>query len=91
MLQEKLIKIFAENKLAIALAKNSIYHERSKHIDIRFYFIRDHIKNKKVKLHHVKTGSLHQEEKWIKLVRWINFKRNLAIRWMKFKGGECWN
>jgi hypothetical protein len=31
-------------KSAIELAKNSVNHERSKHIDVRFHFIRDHVK-----------------------------------------------
>jgi hypothetical protein len=36
--------IQVDNKAAIELAKNSVNHERSKHIDIRFHFIRDHVK-----------------------------------------------
>lgn len=38
----------------IFLAKNLIYHERSKHIDIMFYFIRK--QHKDVKLLHAKTN-----------------------------------
>lgn len=30
-------------------------HERSKHIDTRFHFIREHVKNKEVELISVKT------------------------------------
>ena len=56
MPQEKSTKIYVDNKSAIALAKNPVYHERSKHIDTRFHFIRDHIKNKEVEIHHVKTS-----------------------------------
>jgi hypothetical protein len=36
--------IQVDNKSAIELAKNPVNHERSKHIDIRFHFIRDHVK-----------------------------------------------
>jgi hypothetical protein len=46
-LQQKLSKatrIFVDNKSAIALTKNPVHHERSKHIDTRFHFIRAHIK-----------------------------------------------
>ena len=56
MPQEKSTKIYVDNKSAIALAKNPVYHKRSKHIDTRFHFIRDHIKNKEVEIHHVKTS-----------------------------------
>ena len=33
-----------DNKSAIELANNPVNHERSKHIDIRFHFIRDYVK-----------------------------------------------
>ena len=42
--QSEATRIFVDNKSAIALAKNPVHHERSKHIDTRFHFIREHIK-----------------------------------------------
>jgi hypothetical protein len=36
--------IQVDNKSTIELAKNPVNHERSKHIDVRFHFIRDHVK-----------------------------------------------
>lgn len=48
--QEKLTEIYVDNRSAIALAKNPVYHERSKHVDTRYHFIREHVKNKEVKL-----------------------------------------
>ena len=44
-----------DSKSAMALAKNPIYHERSKHIDIHFHFIREHVKEKNVELTYAKT------------------------------------
>jgi len=41
--QEKSTMIFVDNKLAIQLAKNPIHHGRSKHMDTRFYFLRDYV------------------------------------------------
>ena len=49
--QQKSIRI--DNKSAIELAKNPVHHERSKHIDVRFHFIREHVKEKNVHLRHV--------------------------------------
>ncbi|KAG8474968.1 hypothetical protein CXB51_031696 [Gossypium anomalum] len=46
-------EIRIDNKSAIELAKNPVNHERSKHIDIHFHFIRDHVKEGSVKLVHV--------------------------------------
>lgn len=40
------LKIFCDNQSALSLAKNPVYHARSKHIDIRYHFIRDAIKKK---------------------------------------------
>jgi hypothetical protein len=48
--QEDPTEIYIDNRSAIALAKNPVYHERSKHIDTRHHFIREHVKNKEVEL-----------------------------------------
>ncbi|XP_039142894.1 secreted RxLR effector protein 161-like [Dioscorea cayenensis subsp. rotundata] len=37
--------IVCDNRSAIAIAKNPILHGRTKHIDVRFHFIRDLIKD----------------------------------------------
>lgn len=46
-------EIRIDNKSAIELAKNPVNHERSKHIDVRFHFIRDQVKKGSVELVHV--------------------------------------
>lgn len=51
--QEKATNIRVDNKSAIELAKNPVHHERSKHIDVRFHFIREHVKNGDVEMTHV--------------------------------------
>jgi hypothetical protein len=38
--QEEATQIYLDNKSAIELAKNPVYHERSKHIDVKYHFIR---------------------------------------------------
>ena len=45
--------IRVDNKSAIELAKNPVNHERSKHIDVCFHFIRDHVNKGSVELVHV--------------------------------------
>lgn len=44
-----------DNKSAISLANNPVHHERSKHIDTRFHFIRDAVKNGDIKLDYTRT------------------------------------
>jgi hypothetical protein len=55
MSQEKPIAIYMNNSSVIALAKNLVFHDRSKHIDIRFHYLWDCITNKKVKVKYVNT------------------------------------
>ena len=45
--------IQVDNRSAMKLAKNPLNHERSKHIDVRFHFIQEHVKKGSVKLVHV--------------------------------------
>jgi hypothetical protein len=37
-----------DNKSAISLMKNPVDHDRSKHIDLRFHFIRECVEDKKI-------------------------------------------
>jgi beta-xylosidase len=43
-----------DNSLVIALNKNLVFHDRSKHIDIQFHYLRDYIINKEVEVKDVK-------------------------------------
>ncbi|XP_073133767.1 secreted RxLR effector protein 161-like [Henckelia pumila] len=47
--------IFCDNTSAIAITYNPVLHSRTKHIDIRHHFIRDHVQKKDVRLEHVST------------------------------------
>nr|KYP66220.1 Retrovirus-related Pol polyprotein from transposon TNT 1-94 [Cajanus cajan] len=48
-------KIYVDNKSTIALAKNPVFHDRSKHIHTRYHYIRECISNKDVQMEYVKT------------------------------------
>ena len=47
--------IFCDSSSAIDLSKNHVHHSRSKHIDIRHHFIRDHQDKKDISLEHITT------------------------------------
>lgn len=40
--------IYCDNKPAIVLTKNSMFHSRSKHIDIKYHYIQDLVKDKEI-------------------------------------------
>ncbi|GJT22128.1 retrovirus-related pol polyprotein from transposon TNT 1-94 [Tanacetum coccineum] len=49
------IPMYCDNKSAIALCCNNVQHSRSKHIDIRFHFIKEQVENRVVELCFVNT------------------------------------
>lgn len=50
--------IYSDNKGAIDLCKNSTYHVRTKHIDVRHHFVREMISSKKIIVNHVSTKDM---------------------------------
>ena len=50
---KSIVILNVDNQGAIALAKNPVYHQRSKHIDIRYHYIRLEVENKNVELIYV--------------------------------------
>lgn len=52
---KRVITVYCDNQRIIYLVKNNVYHERSKHIDVMIYFVRNIISNGKIKLEKVPT------------------------------------
>ena len=50
--------ILCDNTSTISLAKNPVHHSRTKHIDVRHHFLRDHVQKKDVKVEFIPT---HQQ------------------------------
>lgn len=49
------IDIFIDNQSAIKMAENDVEHDRTKHIDIKYHFMKDEIKAGKIKLSWIST------------------------------------
>ncbi|GKB74856.1 retrovirus-related pol polyprotein from transposon TNT 1-94 [Tanacetum coccineum] len=49
------IPIYCDSKLAIAISCNLVQHSRTKHIAVRYHFIKDHIQEGTIELFFVKT------------------------------------
>lgn len=55
-LEPKPVTLFVDNKSAIALIKNPVFHGRNKHIDTRFHFIRECVENGQITVEYVGTS-----------------------------------
>ena len=49
------IPIYCDNTSTINLTRNPVQHSRTKHIDIRHHFIRDHVQKKDIKVEFIPT------------------------------------
>ena len=54
--QDKPTVIFEDNQGCIALTENPVFHRRTKHIDIRYHFIREKVASGEVVLKYVPTA-----------------------------------
>lgn len=52
------VTIFNDNQSAIKLSMNPIFHERSKHIDIRYHFIRETVDKNTIQLKYLETENM---------------------------------
>lgn len=55
-LGDQALQLVNDNAGAIALSKNPVNHEKSKHIDMRHHFIREKVEDKTVSLAHVPSA-----------------------------------
>lgn len=49
------VKLFADNQSAIKVCKNPEFHKRLKHVDIKFHFIRDKVKENIIDIEYLST------------------------------------
>nr|GEY20118.1 retrovirus-related Pol polyprotein from transposon TNT 1-94 [Tanacetum cinerariifolium] len=85
--QEDAIEIYVDNKSAIDLAKNLVYHDLSKHINTRYHFIREctarNMSGDTYKLRRLSCGYLHQTAQ---RARFHKTKDDAWSKEIKFKG-----
>jgi hypothetical protein len=49
------VPVLCDNESMVKLANNLVQHSRTKHIDIRHHFLRDHVAKKDISLEGVST------------------------------------
>ena len=47
------VPLFCDNESAIKIANNPVQHSKTKHIEIRHHFLRDHVMKKDIDIIHV--------------------------------------
>ena len=55
---EELRIISIDNQGAIVLARNAQFHARTKHIDIQYHFVREHVEKQHISLTYCATGEM---------------------------------
>ena len=50
------VLLYGDNESSIKLAKNPVFHQRSKHILIKYHSLRDRVEKKQIELCKVDTG-----------------------------------
>ena len=55
MEQEAPVTIYEDNQAAIKIAENPVLHDRTKHIDIRYHFVRELVENLKISIEYIEA------------------------------------
>ena len=76
------ITIYGDNRGALALAKNPMYHARTKHVDIRYHFVREKVEEGLVKMDWI-AGNFNLADgltKPLSKARFENFRWQVGLR-----------
>ncbi|GKB98611.1 ribonuclease H-like domain, reverse transcriptase, RNA-dependent DNA polymerase, partial [Tanacetum coccineum] len=80
--EEERITLKVDNISAIALVKNPVFHGRSKHIDIRYHFIRECVENGHINVEHV-SGELQRADiltKALPRLKFVTMRQMLGVQ-----------
>ena len=73
--------IYCNNQSCIHLSKNSVFHDRSKHIKIRYHFIRDYVQRGAVTLQYISIDEQVADilTKFLRRGKFIDFRDKLGV------------
>ena len=72
------IRVFCDSQNSIYLAKNSVHHARTKHIDVRFHFVREILNEGDILLEKISTAD-NPADMMTKVVSGIKFQHCLDL------------
>jgi hypothetical protein len=73
--------ILCDNQSCIKMTENSVFHDKSKHIEIRYLYLRDMVQRGAIKLHYVSTNEQVADvlTKPLSCVKFEHFRDKLGI------------
>ena len=82
-------EIFEDNQSAICLAKTPQFHGRTKHIEIKYHFIRDEVESGNVKLEYCRSEDMIADmlTKGLPITQFVKLRRMVGIT--EFKHSTC--
>jgi hypothetical protein len=84
--------IYCDNQSCIKLSENPVFHDRSKHIEIRYHFIRDYVQRGAVELQYISTEEQVADilTKALNMGKFVFFRDKLGVVSNTFLGmREC--
>ena len=72
------VTVYFDNQSAIYLSKNPVSHERTKHVDVKHHFVRDHITRGIVQIQKVPSKE-NSVDMGTKIITSIKFKHCLDL------------
>ena len=81
--------ILCDNQSGIHLSENLVFHDRSKHVDIRYHYIRDMVKLGSIRLQHIGTDEQVADilTKPLGKVKFFTFREQLGVIHKPFDEG----
>ena len=78
--------IYCDNQSYIKLLENPMFHDKSKHVEIKYHYIRDMVQKGVVELHYVETDEqiIDVLTKPLSRVKFENFRDKLGVVQMDF-------